>query len=216
MSVGSGRGGIYSIGAVARMLGVPVATLRNWEERYAAVAPERSPGGQRLYSPDQVERLRYVAEQVARGLSPADAHRLLAQREPAGGVAPEAGTERSRPLVLLAERDRVAAAITQAVLRAEGYAVETVFTVADARQRWLDSGAQVAIVELMIAGGQGLDLCRQLRQRGGGSVLAVSGLAARDEALAAGADAFLHKPVDPLALVAAVAELLASHAPVAA
>ena len=70
--------GIYSIGAVARMLDLTVATIRNWEERYAAVVPERSPGGQRLYSREQVEQLRYVADQVARGLSAADAHRLLA------------------------------------------------------------------------------------------------------------------------------------------
>ncbi len=51
------------------MLELPVATIRNWEQRYAAVVPERSAGGQRLYSRDQVEQLRYVASQVARGLS---------------------------------------------------------------------------------------------------------------------------------------------------
>ena len=31
--------GIYSIGAVARMLGVPASTLRAWEERYQQVMP---------------------------------------------------------------------------------------------------------------------------------------------------------------------------------
>ena len=43
------------------------------------VVPERSPGGHRLYSSDQVERLRFVAAEVTRGLSAADAHRLLAE-----------------------------------------------------------------------------------------------------------------------------------------
>ena len=52
--VGGGRG-VYSIGAVARMLDLPVATIRNWEERYGAVVPERSAGGQRLYSHAQVD-----------------------------------------------------------------------------------------------------------------------------------------------------------------
>ncbi len=33
---------IYSISAVARMVGVPVATLRTWEERYALVLPDRN------------------------------------------------------------------------------------------------------------------------------------------------------------------------------
>ena len=47
---GGGSRGVYSIGAVARMLGIAVATIRNWEERYATIVPERSPGGHRLYS----------------------------------------------------------------------------------------------------------------------------------------------------------------------
>src|SRR3954454_10520398 len=72
-----GDRGVYSIGAVARMLGVPAATIRNWEERYAAVVPERSEGGHRLYSRDQVDELRFVAAEVSGGLSAADAHRLL-------------------------------------------------------------------------------------------------------------------------------------------
>ena len=42
--LGGGRG-VYSIGAVARMLGIPAATIRNWEERYGTIVPERSPGG---------------------------------------------------------------------------------------------------------------------------------------------------------------------------
>ncbi|HXJ62425.1 MAG TPA: MerR family transcriptional regulator, partial [Actinomycetota bacterium] len=71
---------IYSIGAVARMVGVPTATLRTWEERYELVVPERSPGGHRLYTRDQVEQLRFVLRHIERGLQPADAHRLLADR----------------------------------------------------------------------------------------------------------------------------------------
>ena len=46
---------VYSIGAVARMLDIPPATLRTWEERYGLPTPERSPGGHRLYSRDQTE-----------------------------------------------------------------------------------------------------------------------------------------------------------------
>ena len=46
-------------------------------------------------------------------------------------------------------------------------------------------------------------------------MLAISGLAARDEALAAGADAFLQKPVDPLELVSTVKDLLGASALVA-
>lgn len=75
-----GQGGrpIYSISAVARMVGLPGATLRTWEERYALVVPERNASGHRLFSRAQVEQLRFVKTQVAQGMSAADAHRLLA------------------------------------------------------------------------------------------------------------------------------------------
>jgi MerR family transcriptional regulator, light-induced transcriptional regulator len=44
-------------GAVARMLGMPVATLRVWERRYGVSQSKMSHSGQRLYSPDDVRRL---------------------------------------------------------------------------------------------------------------------------------------------------------------
>ncbi len=71
---------IYSIGAVERMLDVPAATIRNWEERYGLVKPERSNGGHRLYTRGQVEQLRFVKEGLDRGLQPAEAHRLLGEQ----------------------------------------------------------------------------------------------------------------------------------------
>ena len=33
------RDGIYSIGAVVKMLGVPAQTLRSWEDRYHQIVP---------------------------------------------------------------------------------------------------------------------------------------------------------------------------------
>jgi len=47
----------FKIGAVARLAGVSVHTIRKWEERYRAVAPERTEGGGRVYSRDDMERL---------------------------------------------------------------------------------------------------------------------------------------------------------------
>jgi len=198
------------------MLEIPVATIRNWEERYATIIPERSAGGHRLYSRDDVERLRFIAAEVARGLSAADAHRLLAERD-AGGQprvhdAPGAGM---RLLVLLAERDPVAAELQQYFLRTEGYEVHLALAVGEAEERWLESRPQLAIVELMISGGRGAELCRRLKQHDAGAVLAISVLEARDEALAAGADAFLQKPLDPLELVSTVKDLLGASALVA-
>ncbi len=212
---GSGRG-VYSIGAVSRMLGIPVATIRNWEERYGTIVPERSPGGHRVYSREQMEQLRFIAAEVSRGLSAADAHRLLAEhREDGQRLTADDRSDATRLLVLVAERDPVAADLEQFFLRTEGYEVTLAFTAGEAEEQWLESRPQLAIVELLISGGRGADLCRRLKQHGVGSVLAISVLQARDEALAAGADAFLLKPVDPLELVSTVKDLLGASALVA-
>lgn len=48
---------LHRSGAVARMLRMPVATLRVWERRYALTNTAQSPSGQRLYSADDVQRL---------------------------------------------------------------------------------------------------------------------------------------------------------------
>jgi CheY-like chemotaxis protein len=195
------------------MLGIPAATIRNWEERYATIVPERSPGGHRLYSRDQVEQLRFIATEVGHGLSAADAHRLLSDQGP-GGRRPESDdpSDRTRLLVLLAERDPAGAELVQFFLRTEGYEVKLALAVDEAEEQWLENRPDVAIVDLMISGGMGTELCRRLKQHEAGAVLAISALEARDEALAAGADAFLQKPIDPLELVSTVKDLVGASA----
>lgn len=47
----------FRSGAVARMAGMPVATLRVWEQRYQAVRPATAPSGHRLYSTTDVQRV---------------------------------------------------------------------------------------------------------------------------------------------------------------
>ncbi|ADJ61941.1 MerR family transcriptional regulator [Herbaspirillum seropedicae] len=49
-------------GAVARMLRMPVATLRVWERRYALTQGQLSPSGQRLYSEADVRRLALIRQ----------------------------------------------------------------------------------------------------------------------------------------------------------
>src|SRR5215207_973452 len=179
---GGGRG-VYSIGAVARMLGIPAATIRNWEERYETIVPERSPGGHRLYSRDQMEQLRFIAAEVSRGLSAADAHRLLGEQgEGSHLFLDKRRSAATRLLVLLAERDPVAADLAEFFLRTEGYDVHLALAVGDAEERWLESRPQLAIVEMMISGGRGAELCERLKQHDAGCVLAISVLQARDEA----------------------------------
>lgn len=71
---------------------MPVGTLRSWEQRYGLVVPERSTGGQRLFTRAQVDHLRAVKDQLDAGLTPADAHRVLGEQldEPAAAGRPTA------------------------------------------------------------------------------------------------------------------------------
>jgi len=59
--------GKLSIGALAKATGVPVETLRTWEQRYGFPAAERKPSGHRVYPVAVVARLRRIADALARG-----------------------------------------------------------------------------------------------------------------------------------------------------
>jgi DNA-binding transcriptional MerR regulator len=201
---------VYSIGAVSKMLGVPAQTLRSWEERYGQIVPERSSGGQRLYSRDQVDQLRFVMAELDRGLHPGDAHRLL---EGWDGPGSELRSGPERPMtILLAERDPFAADLSEYLLRTEGYETRMVLTVEAARQVLDDEPPVLAVIDLLISGGAGLELCRLTKAHGSIPVVAVSALDSRDQALEAGADAFLLKPFDSLQLVSTVRDLLGTSA----
>ncbi len=53
--------------AVARMAGMPVSTLRIWEQRYQAVAPTTAATGHRQYSADDVERVVLLRQLTGHG-----------------------------------------------------------------------------------------------------------------------------------------------------
>jgi DNA-binding transcriptional MerR regulator len=195
----------YSIGAVARMVRVPPATLRTWEERYGIVQPVRSEGGHRLYSRMDVERLRFVADRVREGISPGDAHRMLSGVS--GNLPLPAADAGTRVVILLAERDPYAAEFAEFFLKTEGFEVVLALDAADAVVALGADSPQLAIIDLLISGGAGLELCRDVQARGI-PVLALSSVATRDAALEAGASAFLQKPLAPLQLVSAVKDLL--------
>src|SRR5436305_15161327 len=109
---------LFSIGAVARLLDLSAATIRTWETRYGDVVPQRSQGGQRLYSRDQVDQLRFVRDEVGRGRRPGEAHRLLAERVARGDSF---GGTRLR--VLLAESRLGAATVLKELLGSDAFEV---------------------------------------------------------------------------------------------
>ena len=124
--------------------------------------------------------------------------------------APE--TAETRLLILLAERDPYAAELAEYFLRTEGYEVAAALDAAEAARKFDELTPSMVVIDLLISPGSGLELCRQLKQRSGAPVLAISTLETSDQALEAGADGFLQKPLDPLQLVSAIKDLLGASA----
>jgi CheY-like chemotaxis protein len=86
-----------------------------------------------------------------------------------------------------------------------------VFEPGEAKRIVAERRPHLAVVELMMSGG-GLALCRELAGLPGTPVLALSALQLAEEALAAGAGAFVSKPIDPLQLISTVRDLLGESA----
>ena len=57
----------YKIGTVSKLTGISPDTLRIWERRYAAVTPQRSAGGGRLYTTEDIARLKLIRRLVDTG-----------------------------------------------------------------------------------------------------------------------------------------------------
>ena len=205
---------MYSIGAVARMLDIPASTLRAWEERYAVVIPVRSEGSQRLYSRAQVENLRFLKGQMEAGMSAADAHRVLSDNIRAGHLPPDTATppETGRTVILIAERDRYAADLVEYFLRTEGFEVVIALDATQAQLHFEERSPDVVVLDLLISGGAGFRLLAEIAARHTSQVIAVSAIDSEDEAMRAGAAAFLRKPLEPLALVSTVRDLLGTSA----
>jgi len=68
--------GVYGISVAASLVGNAPQNLRLYEAR-GLVAPARSEGGTRLYSDNDLERLRVIADLLDDGLNLAGVHMVL-------------------------------------------------------------------------------------------------------------------------------------------
>lgn len=122
----AGTAAALPIAAVERDTGVAKDTLRVWERRYGFPQPVRDAHDERLYPPEQVERLRLIARLLSKGyrpgrvvaLAPEELRALVAASGPAPAAA-AAASEHQAVLDLLRSHDVVALrrALNQAVLR---------------------------------------------------------------------------------------------------
>jgi DNA-binding transcriptional MerR regulator len=67
---------VYAISVAAHMASMEIQNLRVYE-RHGLVSPDRTPGGTRLYSADDVTRLVRIGELLAEGLNLAGIARVL-------------------------------------------------------------------------------------------------------------------------------------------
>ncbi len=69
--------GLLPIGEVARQTGVNPVTLRAWERRYGLIVPLRTGKGHRLFSEDDVTRIRLILTWLDRGVAVGQVKGLL-------------------------------------------------------------------------------------------------------------------------------------------
>jgi MerR family transcriptional regulator, light-induced transcriptional regulator len=79
---------VFRIGELSRRAGVSPELLRAWERRYGLLDPTRSKGGLRLYSPDDLERVRRMQRYLESGMAAAEAATLALREEPAHTESP--------------------------------------------------------------------------------------------------------------------------------
>jgi DNA-binding transcriptional MerR regulator len=83
-SHGNMQQGLYPISAVSNLTGVNSVTLRAWERRYGLIQPNRTDAGHRLYSEDDIERIKLILQLLDEGIAISkvkDALRIAVERE---------------------------------------------------------------------------------------------------------------------------------------
>jgi DNA-binding transcriptional MerR regulator len=172
------EGAVYRSGAVARLTGIPVQTLRVWERRYRVVGPRQSATGQRLYSPADVARLSVIKQLVDSGhaigsIAALDAERLQSMLD----KARRAARAMPRPASSVAEGTmppvRVAIIGEALALRVEHYRLPALRVVATspgaghAVDDLRDAAADVLLIELPTLQRESARTIRSLAQQVG-------------------------------------------------
>jgi two-component system phosphate regulon response regulator PhoB len=124
-----------------------------------------------------------------------------------------------RPRILIVEDEEALVTLLRYNLEAAGYEVDTVARGDEADVRLKESTPDVVILDWMLPGLSGIELCRRLRTRPETKALPIIMLTARGEeservrGLATGADDYIVKPFSVPELLARVSALLRRSAP---
>lgn len=166
---------------VAQWMMVSPVTVRGWAQK-GLLQAEVTPGGHRRFRYDEVER-------------------FARQWNPAGNKGPLR--------VLIVDDDKAVVGFLRELLEGEEHQtiVETAFDGFDAGRLLHTFSPDIVLLDLMMPGIKGTEVCRQIKQIPGQAnvrVIAMSGyLSPENEAqlLAAGAECCLSKPIDTTRLL---------------
>ena len=123
------------------------------------------------------------------------------------------------PKVMIVEDEEPLSLMLRYNLEAEGYAVDTVERGDDAETRLRESVPDLLLLDWMLPGISGIELCRRLRTRDATRALPIIMLTARGEeservrGLATGADDYVVKPFSVPELMARVRAILRRSKP---
>jgi DNA-binding response OmpR family regulator len=124
-----------------------------------------------------------------------------------------------KPRVLVIDDDELMLISLEELLASEGLDVATAASGADALEKAGDERFDIVVLDLVMPGMSGFEVCRALRGMEGYRnvpivmLTAKSGESDRKMGLEAGSDRFLPKPTDPSALVAILKELTSGKLP---
>ena len=136
---------LLSIGALSRVSGIGVETLRNWERRYGFPEPIRLDSGHRRYPSEMVGRLKLIRRAIDLGFKPSYA--VLAPAGELDGLVREAELQDKKNDVATTDHliDREISYWLGRVAVLDAYGLEIAF-----RRAWSELGARDFIVKLAV------------------------------------------------------------------
>jgi MerR family transcriptional regulator, light-induced transcriptional regulator len=154
----------WAVGSVAERLDIPAATLRSWDRRYGVGPSQRTEGGHRRYTGEDVRRVYVMGQFTARGVPAQAAARVVlamtAERLRLESIVPDTS---STPWSRSDHSTEVVKAITEAAHALDGAALARLFRAAlrdyNLVTAWTDvlSPALRAIGDQWEAGALGVD-----------------------------------------------------------
>ena len=115
----------YSMGEVAEMFDVNPSLIRHWESKFDCVKPHKNKKSNRMFSPQDVEKLKLIYHLVKeRGMTLDGANKVLKRRS---------GSELSRDMELLERLQRIRASLVEVREELKGNSAEE-FVAADVEE----------------------------------------------------------------------------------